>query len=274
MTLIPLRHGAALNVEIQSGKPDAPVLVLLHGFTGSSRTWSSFRERVGDDLTTVAIDAMGHGKSAVPNDPNRYTMANGIADIVDILDKLNIGHCFLLGYSMGGRMALHMALNAPRRIQGLILESATAGIRNEEERRARLQADEKWAMLLEKEGITAFVNHWEQLPLFASQKVNLPREAWQGQRERRLGNSTRGLAASLRGAGTAARGARQPLGPPANALDAHLTDRGRAGHEIYRNCPRNAPPHSTFGIDSGAGRRTRHAPGSPRHLRTPHSGIC
>jgi 2-succinyl-6-hydroxy-2,4-cyclohexadiene-1-carboxylate synthase len=204
MTLIPLRHGAALNVEIQSGAADAPVLVLLHGFTGSSRTWSGLRSRVGEDLTLVAIDAMGHGKSAVPNDPNRYTMANGIADIVDILDKLNIGHCFLLGYSMGGRMALHMALNAPHRIQGLILESATAGIRNEEERQARLRADEKWATLLEKEGITAFVNHWEQLPLFTSQKVNLSPEGWQGQRERRLGNSTKGLAASLRGAGTAA----------------------------------------------------------------------
>lgn len=203
MTLIPLRHGAALNVEIQAGAPDAPVLVLLHGFTGSTATWAKFQAQWGDALTTVAIDAMGHGKSASPNDPNRYTMANGIADIVDILDKLNIPQCFLLGYSMGGRMALHMALNAPHRIQGLILESATAGIRTEEEKQARLQSDEKWATLLEKEGMEAFVDHWEQLPLFASQQT-LPPEVWQGQRERRLRNSTKGLAASLRGAGTAA----------------------------------------------------------------------
>ncbi len=203
MTLIPLRHGAALNVEIQAGAPDAPVLVLLHGFTGSTATWAKFQAQWGDDLTTVAIDAMGHGKSSVPNDFNRYTMANGIADIVDVLDKLNIPHCFLLGYSMGGRMALHMALNALHRIQGLILESATAGIRTEEEKQARLQADEKWATLLEKQGIEAFVEHWEQLPLFATQR-SLSVEIWEAQRERRLRNSTRGLAASLRGAGTAA----------------------------------------------------------------------
>ncbi len=203
MTLIPLRHGAALNVEIGSGPPDAPALVMLHGFTGSTSSWAKFMETWRDQFTTVAIDAMGHGQSSTPRDPNRYTMPNVVADTLEVLNTLNITQCFLAGYSMGGRMALHIALNAPQRIKGLILESATPGIRTEAEKTARLASDEKWAALLEKEGIAAFVNHWEQLPLFSTQR-HLSTEVLQAQRERRLANSPKGLAASLRGAGTAA----------------------------------------------------------------------
>jgi 2-succinyl-6-hydroxy-2,4-cyclohexadiene-1-carboxylate synthase len=206
MTRLPI-NGVEINVEVRPGPPDAPALVLLHGFTGSAATWAGHMEALADLCTTIAIDALGHGESDAPADPARYGMAHVAGDTLAILDRLGVERFGLLGYSMGGRMALQVAVAAGPRLELLVLESASPGLRTAQERAARVAADEQLAALLEREGIVAFVDRWEQAPIFQSQR-GLPPDVWQAQRAQRLSSNPHGLAASLRGAGT---GAQPPL---------------------------------------------------------------
>lgn len=197
-------NGQQLNVEIEgAGSP----LVLLHGFTGSAANW---RERVGvyaSRFQTFAVDLLGHGRSDSPADPARYRMEPCLQDLLALFDQLELAHINLLGYSMGGRVALHFAAAYPERVNALVLESASPGLATAAERAARLQSDEALADFIEREGLAAFVERWEQLPLFASQ-ARLP-EAVQAQlHAQRLQNHPRGLAHSLRGLGT---GVQSPL---------------------------------------------------------------
>lgn len=107
----------------------------------------------------------------------------------------------LVGYSMGGRIALHRALRRPGRVRRLILESASPGLETAEDRARRRDADEVLARRIVTGGIEAFVDGWEALPLFASQR-RLPDDVRRRHRERRLANDPRSLAAALRELGT------------------------------------------------------------------------
>ncbi len=177
-----------------------PALLLLHGFTGSIVTWADLAPRLADRFDTVAVDLLGHGASDAPPDPARYRMERCVADLVALLDALDLPRAAVLGYSMGGRVALHLALAAPARVGALVLESASPGILDAAERAARRASDAALADLLEREGIAAFVDRWERLPLWASQ-ASLPREARARLRAQRLANRPEGLAGSLRGLG-------------------------------------------------------------------------
>jgi 2-succinyl-6-hydroxy-2,4-cyclohexadiene-1-carboxylate synthase len=196
-----------INVEMCRGPLHAPTLVLLHGFTGSAATWAPHMIAWRDTCTTIAIDALGHGASDAPEYPQRYALPHAAMDIVAVLDHVNIERCVLLGYSMGGRVALQTAIAAPDRIAALALESASPGLRTAKERAARVEADERLAQHLERDGIAAFVDMWEQLPLWASRQ-RLPEATRLAERTQRLRNNPHGLAQSLRGAGT---GTQAPL---------------------------------------------------------------
>jgi 2-succinyl-6-hydroxy-2,4-cyclohexadiene-1-carboxylate synthase len=156
---------------------------------------------------------LGHGISDAPDDLERYSMEHCQQDIITVLQTLGVlpGTAILLGYSMGGRIALYSAFSGYFR--ALILESASPGLPIAAERARRLAADRALALRIEQKGIEAFVNEWEQLPLFASQR-SLPAEVWQAQRRQRLANRAQGLANSLQGVGTGA----QP------ALHTHLAE--------------------------------------------------
>lgn len=120
------------------------------------------------------------------------------------LDRLaGRGPLDLVGYSMGGRLALAFAARNPDKVRRLVLESASPGLATEEERAARRDADEALARRVERDGVEAFVDHWEALPLFESQRA-LPDEVRIRHRALRLLNSPASLAASLRGLGTGA----------------------------------------------------------------------
>ena len=191
--------GLWLNVE-RFGDGDQPPLVLLHGFTGSAATWEPLAASLGRERTLIAIDLPGHGASDCPADPGPYRVERTVEEILAVCDRLGLERLGLLGYSLGGRVALHLALAAPDRIDALILESTSPGIADPAERAARRRSDEGLACLLEDEGIEAFVDRWEQAPLFASQ-ARLPAEVRARHRAQRLGNDPRGLAMSLRGIG-------------------------------------------------------------------------
>jgi 2-succinyl-6-hydroxy-2,4-cyclohexadiene-1-carboxylate synthase len=144
---------------------------------------------------------LGHGLSDAPQDAQRYSIEQCGADILAVLRMLGVraGEAVLLGYSMGGRIALYTAFSGFFR--GLILESASAGIEDAREREARRRSDEALAEQIERDGVPAFVAYWEHLPLFASQKA-LPDMVRQALHAQRLRNSALGLANSLRGVGT------------------------------------------------------------------------
>lgn len=175
-------------------------LVVLHGFTGTAQGWSDLAEQL-TDVHVIAIDMMGHGQSEVPTDTKDYEMAIQIEVIREVLKLLHIQQFFLLGYSMGGRIALSYAVKYPQQIKKLLLESASPGLKDESSRQERITADNALADFIEHEGIEAFVKRWENIPLFATQKI-LPAEVQEKIRAERLSQQPSGLANSLRGIGT------------------------------------------------------------------------
>jgi len=186
-----------LNAELWG---DGAPLLLLHGFTGSAATWAPFRARLGAARRLIAVDLLGHGASPSPADPAAYALEREVERLVGRLDRLGIGRADVLGYSMGGRVALLLALAHPERVGRLVLESASPGLGDPLERAARVRSDAVLADLLEREGIAPFVDRWERAPLFASQ-ARLPAERRAALRSDRLRRDPLGLANSLRGAG-------------------------------------------------------------------------
>ncbi len=175
-------------------------LLLLHGFTGSISEWAELIPALTPLRTVIAVDLIGHGRSPAPTDPARYTMERAVADLLALLDALGHERVEVLGYSMGGRVALQLAAAAPARVRGLILESASPGIADAAERAARVAADEGLAARIEQQGLAWFVDHWASIPLFASQAA-LPAEERAALRARRLRATATGYANSLRGMG-------------------------------------------------------------------------
>jgi len=220
-----------INVET-AGAGDA--LVLLHGFTGSAAMWEPHTRGLAQRFFTVAIDHMGHGESDAPADPKRYGVGFAVEDILSVLDHLKIHRASVLGYSMGGRVALALAIIAPERLSALILESASPGLRDAGARRARAAQDAALAEVIERDGIEGFVNRWERLPLFASQ-ARLPEDVRARLRAQRLQNTPTGLANSLRGLGQGVQlpmheflpQLRIPTLLVAGALDPDYCERGR-----------------------------------------------
>lgn len=248
-----------INYHIETygaGEPPSKseTCLLLHGFTGSGANWSKQVEASASLFRIVTIDLLGHGQTESLADYTRYSMELAARDLVVIFDALQLDRVHLLGYSMGGRLALYTALTYPDRIDRLILESASPGLKTEVEREARIAQDEALAERIEREGIAAFAEYWSKLPLFASQSPELRERL----RLQRLSNNPTGLANSLRGMGTGV----QPslwdrLGEwshPALLLCGEHDAKFRAINvEMH-----NLLPHSTLQIFSGAG-HTVHA---------------
>ncbi|MEO7908205.1 MAG: 2-succinyl-6-hydroxy-2,4-cyclohexadiene-1-carboxylate synthase [Roseiflexaceae bacterium] len=186
------------NVEQSgAGRP----LLLLHGFTGSAATWTPLITTLSPHFRTLAPDLIGHGRSDSPPDAGRYRMERCVGDLLALLDTLEIARPDVLGYSMGGRVAMQLAAAAPERIGALVLESSSPGIADVAERQTRIVADEALADQIVRDGLEAFVERWEHLPLFASQAA-LPAETRARLHAQRLRNDPLGLANSLRGMGT------------------------------------------------------------------------
>lgn len=191
-------HGLNYHVEVVGeGTP----LVLLHGFSGSGADWASFVPALAEQFRVVTVDLPGHGRTDSPQEIERYTMPNTARDLIALFGQLELGPVNLLGYSMGGRLALYLALHDPGAVRALILESASPGLDDEQARYERIASDEALAAQIEENGIDWFADYWGNLPLFASLKT-LPSAAQAELHAKRLNNQPRGLANSLRGMGT------------------------------------------------------------------------
>ena len=177
-----------------------PRMVLLHGFTQNADCWGPFGRHLSPGRQLVLVDAPGHGRSGHDE--------AGLPAAAALVGELG-GHADYLGYSMGGRIALHLALARPELVRRLVLIGATAGIDGDDERRRRRQADEALAQSLQSQPLEAFLERWLAGPLFAGLPPSgscLPQ---------RLSNRPDGLAASLRRCGT---GNQEPLWDRLGAL--------------------------------------------------------
>ncbi len=189
---------AGLNYAV-SGTPDLPAVLFLHGFMGSGADWRSVIATLEGRFRCVAVDLPGHGAS-VGLPPESYTFEGTARRVLGVLDDLGLERATFAGYSMGGRLALYLALRHPQRCEGLFLESASPGIEHEEERAARRAADEEKARRLETEDFEEFLRDWYRQPLFAP--LARDEELLQRTIEARLRNDPLELAKSLRGMGT------------------------------------------------------------------------
>ncbi|MFB6279168.1 MAG: 2-succinyl-6-hydroxy-2,4-cyclohexadiene-1-carboxylate synthase [Salinibacter sp.] len=176
------------------GPSEAPTLCFLHGFMGASADWASVVEVLSDDVHCLTVDLPGHGRSLDRAD-DAYSVAGATEAVVDVLDAEEIPACTLVGYSMGGRVALSLALRHPERVERLVLESASPGLRAEAERAERRAVDAARADRIETD-LDAFLADWYRQPLFAS----LARHELVDEMVRtRSENDSRELARALRG---------------------------------------------------------------------------
>ena len=218
-------------VEVAGASTDAPPYLLLHGFTGAAANWSRVAHALAPRSRVIAPDLLGHGRTDAPPDPARYAMPHAAADLFALWRLLELPPLHLVGYSMGGRLALYLALEYPPMIARLTLESASPGLESDDERLARRASDEALADRIESDGIQAFVAAWENLPLFATQSDDVKASL----RPVRLAQRPLGLANSLRGMGTGAQPSLWPRLPEltmpvqliVGALDAKFTDINR-----------------------------------------------
>lgn len=174
-------------------------LLLLHGFMGNGEDFQDVISQLSRDFYCLAIDLPGHGKTKINGTDDCYKMENTARAIAEFLDNRNIPQCYLLGYSMGGRLALYLALHFPQKFPKVILESASPGLKTALEREQRRQKDEKLARALETRSLAEFLETWYQNPLFSSLQ-NHPQ--FEIMVNRRLQNDPRLLAKSLRYLGT------------------------------------------------------------------------
>jgi len=166
-------------------------LLLLHGFTQTGRSWEPVRQALAPRYRSIAPDLPGHGGFA-----ERRPASFAACDAY--LRALGGDRFTLVGYSMGGRIALHAALSLGRRVERLVLIGASPGIADPRERAQRARSDAALADRIEAIGLEAFVREWEAQPLFDG----MPRGIAELAHADRMRNTARGLAAALRGLGT------------------------------------------------------------------------
>ncbi len=198
MELAATEHGPVTGMPV----------VLLHGFTGSARAMDPLAERLAARLSARVIcpDLVGHGQSEVPDDLDLYRVEAMAEQVAGLAGALDCETFHLVGYSMGGRVALALGCTAPQRLRSLTLIGATAGIADPDQRRRREQADRARAERITAD-LATFVDEWMADPLFAGQAA-LGEAHLGAARAQRLVSNPQGLARSLIAGGS---GAMEPL---------------------------------------------------------------
>lgn len=169
----------------------------LHGFTGSGCDF----EPIARSFACIALDLIGHGSSPKPTQAGAYSFAEQNASIWQTVQAQHLQRPILLGYSMGGRLALQLACTKPQAFSGLVLIGASAGLRSASEREMRRRADHELAASIEQKGTSWFAQHWSRQPIIQSQG-RIP-DPWKtSMQQRQQSNAPHALAMTLRQAGT------------------------------------------------------------------------
>lgn len=216
------------------GAVSAPPVVLLHGFSQSARTWDEVVPLLAEMLPGRAIWApefVGHGGSDAPRDPAPYAFGELVATLAGFIDEVvapesalvaprpapetvsapvgggatpsaerRLPRVALVGYSMGGRVALAYAAGHSDRVAALVLESAGLGPTDEAYRREAADRDATLAARVRRDSLADFMDFWETRPVFASQRA-LPQERRLLLREARMRNDAEALALTFEGSG-------------------------------------------------------------------------
>jgi len=193
---------AKINYEhFNQFDPVKKTMILLHGFTGSLEDWRSVSSSLNMSFNYIGIDLIGHGKSESPEEVEKYTTPEIIKQINDVLSHLSLNKIILLGYSMGGRTALNFAVKYPKKVEALILESTSPGIKDEKERETRIKKDEKLAKYIETHKIEEFAEFWINQDIFNTQRRFSDEKRRQIKLAKKKNDKT-GLANSVREFGT------------------------------------------------------------------------
>jgi 2-succinyl-6-hydroxy-2,4-cyclohexadiene-1-carboxylate synthase len=168
-------------------------IVLVHGFTQTMRSWDRLAALLSETFQVVRVDLPGHGGSSA--------LDVSFEETAEALGEAG-GVATYVGYSMGGRLCLRLAVDRPEMVQSLVLVGASPGLASAGERAARRAADEAVAADIERLGTAAFLDRWLAQPMFATLNPQ-PDDV-----ESRLANPPSGLAAALRRLGT---GVQEPL---------------------------------------------------------------
>ncbi len=190
------------------GNPELPPVVLLHGFMQSSTSWNSIASSLTNHFCVYALDFIGHGLTEKSKKPARYTYEDMAASVDYFLRKVvcaqekygreNRAHtqrahekcahakqaitnhthedhaqtkrAYVIGYSMGGRIALRLLQTSSDLLASVVLESCNLGCATEIERKEAAQRNQGWVDRIQRDGMESFVDYWETLPMFATQK--------------------------------------------------------------------------------------------------------
>jgi 2-succinyl-6-hydroxy-2,4-cyclohexadiene-1-carboxylate synthase len=233
-------HPGPLHRAVHSpAGPSRGRVVLVHGFTQTLAAWGPVAERLANRWEVVRVDLPGHGRSGA--------VRVGFEEAAGLVGAAG-GAGAYVGYSLGGRLCLRLALDRPDLVRALVLVGASPGIADPRERAARRAADERLAAEVERDGVAAFLDRWLAGPLFAT----LPPEA--AGRAERLANTAEGLAYALRRLGT---GVEEPLwdrlaglGPPALLV---AGERDAKFGDLARRMAAAIGPSARVAIVAGAG---------------------
>lgn len=168
---------------LAKGNLNSPALIFLHGFCGAKEDWEEWIDALSSDFFCLALDltCLTH---------------QFCQEFFTLFSSLGLKEVILIGYSMGGRVALQFAEKHPDMCQAVIAISAHTGLTTEKERQKRWESDLKWIELLESQPIVSFINKWYAQPLFSSLKKNEP--LFERVCKRRLKSDPYALARSLR----------------------------------------------------------------------------
>ena len=238
---------------------NAPVILYLHGFLGCREDWNPTASALGPAFGHLQIDLPGHGATGNAPDDAAFAMPGCARALIELVDHLGIQTCHVLGYSMGGRLALYLARYHAGRFGRFVIASASPGLKTSGERTERINRDHELALRLRSDGLDRFLTDWYNLPLFAT--LDQDSEAFRQLLVRRRRNDPEALARSLQQMGT---GAQPSLWDELGSIKAAALFVAGARDAKFKNLASqmaNLCPHAQLAILADAGHTV--------HLETP-----
>lgn len=196
---VPFKDGSVRLLSWRGGGDRQLPILALHGFVGGADDYEPVAERIKNEGDIYAIDLWGHGGSFCSiNDSKKELCFVQIEMIQCVIEYLRLEEFILMGYSLGGRLALQYAVRNPSLLAGIVLIGSSPGIELTDEREKRVLADTLRAEQLIAEGIDIFLKEWQHMPLIETQK-NIPIALFQSMQERRRKQKAFLLARAIQG---------------------------------------------------------------------------